>query len=253
MQLLQEEYAKLEKTKRAQLPSPPSEIPASIHKMLKLQSSVITVQSWWRKVLTLKNLQKDAMMSKAALKARLNQCPEEVAMREFAQQLKAKKLTPEMFFRICDTEYKQSVTVNAFKDMLQTLNIQLSRAQMSRLIMILDEDIEGHITLEEFNNGLEAYCVSGERHKPLDGQALYHPFEHRCLFKLITELNKKNITFLEMFNACDVNDDARVNLSEIRNFVEGLSPDFKQKEVHSLMNYLDIDKRGVINKDDFTR
>lgn len=59
--------------------------------------------------------------------------------------------------------------------------------------MILDEDIEGNITLEEFNNALEAYGVSGERHKPLDGSALYHPFEHKCLFKLITELNKKSI------------------------------------------------------------
>lgn len=56
-----------------------------------------------------------------------------------------------------------------------------------------------------------------------------------------------------MFNACDVNDDARVNLNEVRNFVEGLTPDFKQKEVHALMNYLDIDKNGIIDKDEFLR
>ena len=93
--------------------------------------------------------------------------------------------------------------------------------------MILDEDMEGNISMEEYTNALEAYGVSGERHKPLDGSALYHPFEHRCMFKLIQELNKKNISFIEMFNACDVNDDSRVTLSEIKNFIEGLSPDFK--------------------------
>lgn len=74
--------------------------------------------------------------------------------------------------------------------------------------------MEGNITREEYYNALEAYNVSGEKHKSIDG-SLYHPFEHRALFKLIAELKKKDITFLEMFNACDVNDDTRVNISEI--------------------------------------
>lgn len=58
---------------------------------------------------------------------------------------------------------------------------------------------------------------------------------------------------MEMFNACDINDDTRVCINEIQKFVEGLSPDFKQKEVHALMNYLDIDKNGLIDKDEFLR
>jgi hypothetical protein len=53
--------------------------------------------------------------------------------------------------------------------------------------MILDEDLEGHVTREEFYNALEAYNVSGEKHKSLDG-SVYHPFEHRVLFRLILEL-----------------------------------------------------------------
>ena len=44
--------------------------------------------------------------------------------------------------------------------------------------MILDEDIEGIITLEEYMNALEAYGVSGEKHKPLnDSTVLHHTFE----------------------------------------------------------------------------
>lgn len=118
--------------------------------------------------------------------------------------------------------------------------------------MILDEDMEGSITREEYYNALEAYNVSGEKHKSIDG-SMYHPFEHISLFKLIVELRKKDISYIEMFNACDINDDTRVNILEIQRFVEGLSPDFKQKELHALMNYLDIDKNGLVDKDEFLR
>ncbi len=54
-----------------------------------------------------------------------------------------------------------------------------------------------------------------------------HSFQNKCLFKLITELRKKDISFLDVYNVCDINDDGKVNLDEIRNFLEGLSSDFK--------------------------
>lgn len=85
---------------------------------------------------------------------------------------------------------------------------------MSRLIMVLDEDLEGHISRDEFYNALEAYNVSGEKHKSLDG-SIYHPFEHKILFKLIAELKRKDISYLEMFNSCDINDDTRVDIKEV--------------------------------------
>jgi len=78
--------------------------------------------------------------------------------------------------------------------------------------MILDEDIEGTITKEEYMNALEAYGCSGEIHLPMDGSVLTQTFQHRCLVKLLTELQKKDITYSEVYNACDVNDDERVNL-----------------------------------------
>ena len=112
--------------------------------------------------------------------------------------------------------------------------------------------MEGTVTREEFYNALEAYNVSGEKHKSLDG-TVYHPFEHRVLFKLIVDLKKKDISYMEMFNACDVNEDTRVNIEEVRRFIEGLNPDFKIKELHALMNYLDIDKNGILDKDEFLR
>jgi hypothetical protein len=62
--------------------------------------------------------------------------------------------------------------------------------------MILDEDIEGTITREEYYNALEAYNVSGEKHKSLDGFSVYYQFEYRTLFKLIVELRMKDISFV---------------------------------------------------------
>ena len=118
--------------------------------------------------------------------------------------------------------------------------------------MILDEDMEGNITRQEYYDALEAYNVSGEKHKSFDG-AIYHPFEHRALFKLISELKRKRIEYIEMFNACDVNDDSRLGISELQKFVEGLSPDIKQKEIHALMSYVDIDKNGIVEKEEFIR
>ena len=87
--------------------------------------------------------------------------------------------------------------------------MKLSRGQLSRIIMILDEDMEGNITRQEYYDALEAYNVSGEKHKSFDG-TIYHPFEHRALFKLISELKRKRIEFVEMFNACDIDDNRRL-------------------------------------------
>jgi len=79
--------------------------------------------------------------------------------------------------------------VDVFRQRLQDIGINLTKSQLSRLIMILDEDIEGTISLEEYMNALEAYGCSGERHRSLDsGSVLSQSFQHRSLFKLITEL-----------------------------------------------------------------
>ena len=56
-----------------------------------------------------------------------------------------------------------------------------------------------------------------------------------------------------MFNACDVNEDKRIEIKELSKFLEGISPDLKIKESYAFMNYMDIDKNGIIDKDEFLR
>ena len=107
----------------------PSEIPQGIRQILKISKSVITIQAWWKKILALKNMQKSLNNLRSANPEKYsNLTPEEQSIREFVTQLKAKKLTPESFFRICDSDYTQRVTVASFKEHLQSLNVQLSKA-----------------------------------------------------------------------------------------------------------------------------
>jgi hypothetical protein len=53
------------------------------------------------------------------------------------------------------------------------------------LTLILDEDMEGNITCDEYYNALEAYNCSGEKHFATDGSDYYVSFEHRAMFKLL--------------------------------------------------------------------
>ena len=176
--------------------------------MSKISQKIIKIQALWRRALAVRNLERNLDQARATLNFKREfETPEEQALKDFAQQLTNKKITPEGFFRICDPDYKMSVRVDSFKEQLNRLGIKLSKGQQSRLIMILDEDLEGTITREEFYNALEAYNCSGEKHKAIGEGAIYHPYEHKVLFKLIDELRRKNISNLEMFSACDVSDD----------------------------------------------
>ena len=73
-------------------------------------------------------------------------------------------MTPEAFYRAIDQDYKKSIPCDFFKGMLNKFDLQLSRGQQSRLILILDEDMEGNITLEEFYDAIDAYGCAGEKH-----------------------------------------------------------------------------------------
>jgi hypothetical protein len=42
-------------------------------------------------------------------------------------------------------------------------------------------------------------------------------------------------------------------MTELKNFLTHLSAHIKLKELHVIMNFLDIDKNGIIEQDDFLR
>lgn len=160
-------------------------------------------------------------------------------------------MTPEAFFRCCDSRYQKSISCDHFKAQVSQLNLQLSRAQISRLILIFDEDLEGNITLEEYQDALEAYNCSGEKHSAMDGSDSYLAFEHKALFKLIRILQERRMSHAELFRSCDINGDGQVNLKELEQFLNGFSPEFRQKDVHAIMNFFDLDKNGLCDEKEF--
>jgi Ca2+-binding EF-hand superfamily protein len=224
-------------------------------KSIQIERQVAKLQARFRGHLARKKLEEDAGLQekKLAVQEKRSTAPkEELALQEFKQRLQQKAgLTPEAFFRCCDSGYQKSISCDHFKAQVSQLNLRLSRAQISRLVLILDEDLEGNITLEEYQDALEAYNCSGEKHSALDGSSSYLVFEHKALFKLVRILQERRMSHAELFRSCDVNGDGQVNLKELEQFLTGFSPEFRQKDVHAIHTFFDLDKNGLCDEKEF--
>ena len=130
-------------------------------------------------------------------------------------------------------------------------NLKLSRGQVTRLILILDEDINGSISLQEYYDALEAYGILTEKRIALDGSDHRLPFEQKALFKLLQVLEGRQMSPAELFRSCDVNDDGQVSVKELESVLGGLSPEFRQKDLHAIYNFFDIDKNGSCTEQEF--
>lgn len=75
--------------------------------MITVTQRVVKLQAWFRRLLTIKRLNRELKDSKLVFQQRKQlSSPEEQAIKELSQQLMTKNLTPESFFRICDPDYK---------------------------------------------------------------------------------------------------------------------------------------------------
>jgi Ca2+-binding EF-hand superfamily protein len=217
-------------------------------KMVHVEKLVTKIQAVFRSKLAMRKLEKDIQKQKEKLAKKSSaktMSSEEAALLELKQRLARKGLTPEAFFRICDPDYARSVPVEKFKTMLAHFKLELSRGQISRLALILDEDMEGNISIDEFNSALEAYGQGGEKHVATDGSDYYVTFEHRSMFKLLTILKDRNTSYDELFRMCDVNDDKDVNIKELEAVLTGFSAEFYQKDCQAIHNFFDIDKKTL--------
>lgn len=115
----------------------------------------------------------------------------------------------------------------------------------------MDEDMEGHITLQEYQDALEAFNQSVESHVSPDSESTYTTFEHRCVFKLLKILKERNISKDEFYRMADVDHDEEVNIKELSNVLAGLTPEFYQKDTQVIMNFFDIDRNGECTEKEF--
>ena len=87
-------------------------------------------------------------------------------------------ITPESFFRICDTKYDQEFDYQTFRDYVALFKLEISDAQVNRILSIMDEDKNGMISISEYYSTLEAYNVRGEVIGPFDDDPSSIKFEH---------------------------------------------------------------------------
>ena len=114
----------------------------------------------------------------------------------------------------------------------------------------MDEDNNGIINISEYYNALEAYNCRGEVIGPFDDDPSNLKFEHQALFRLVKILRERNLAFEELFKKADTSGDGLIDLLELKAFLDDFGG-FQEKELHSIKNYLDIDKDGSIDKKEF--
>ena len=102
--------------------------------MAHTQRMIVKIQAQFRRLLTMKKLEKDVNVMKAKLESKKNQplvSNEELALREFKTRLAKKGLTPEAFYRTCDPSYSKVVKVDDFKKMLLNFKLNLRRQKLN--------------------------------------------------------------------------------------------------------------------------
>ncbi len=94
--------------------------------IIDFNNAVVKIQAFFRGQLTLKRLAEKARRMQQSVRAERNANPEELALKEFVTQLKAKGLSPEAFFRICDGTYDKAVSASQFKVQIMQLRLKLT-------------------------------------------------------------------------------------------------------------------------------
>lgn len=174
--------------------------------------------------------------------------PDELLMKQVQNEMRKKNLTMEEAFRAADEDCDGVVTCEELLKFFGRLKLGLTQAQVSRLLLILDEDFSGKIDRQEFYNALSAYETGVENHR-----SSQHTFEQETLMKVSQILEKRKIEPVEMFNLCDTDNSGIISLKELESSFEKLNMNLQRKEIFALMKILDKDRSGSLNKEEFLK
>lgn len=177
-----------------------------------------------------------------------SQISDELIMRQVAGAAKHKNMSLEQLYRAADIDADGVLTCDELTQFIHKIKLGLTPAQITRLMLILDEDFSGRIEQKEFYDALAAYRVATEHHRPSA-----RTFEQEVLVKFIEVLEHRKIDPEEIFNLCDVNSDGAISTEELKVFVSGLNIGFQNKEVHALMKILDADNSGKVSHEEYQR
>jgi len=147
------------------------------------------------------------------------------------------------------------VSVDTFKEQMAVLGIRLTHTQMQRLFLLLDENFTGSVSLEEYQEALEAYELAGERHFLTSGKGKpYHSLQNKALEALSDMMRQKNMTSDELFDMIDVNESGTIDLAEFKQVLQKVNPGMLIKEAKGIQTYFeqfDVNNNGTIERDEF--
>ena len=172
----------------------------------------------------------------------------ETIMKQVTAAAKSRNLTLEQCYRAADSNGDGLVGIEELVHFMTQMKLGLTSAQISRLMLILDEDCSGQIEQQEFYDALSAYQVASEYQR-----AGTRSYAQETLLKFVSVLSGRGISPEELFSLCDAGGDGTIDTGELERFVSGLKMGFKEKEVHALMTLLDADHTSTLSLEEFSK
>jgi Ca2+-binding EF-hand superfamily protein len=219
-----------------------------VSQSIKMTKKAITIQKYVRGFLARKKFAR----SKSPLKTRqvreidskkIQSEESTHFIQRMAKEVEKLGLNMEMLFRSCDSEYKNEVTVEEFKQFLTRLKVKFAKKDIDQLLYFADEDGTGSITREEFCSTLFAFGVASEKVT----REVARDYLNATLQNFQSEMQVQSIRIEDYFTKDEISH------SEFLNFVSNVcestdSKRFKEKERYLLMNHFDRQKRGFISR-----
>jgi Ca2+-binding EF-hand superfamily protein len=113
-------------------------------------------------------------------------------------------------------------------------------------VLVLDEDFEGHITLDEFQDALEAYNLQGEKHlQQTNGNRRLHNMQSRVLETLTNIMSSKGISVEQLFAFVDRDESGFISPAELKATIQSINPTLLIKELKAIENFFSrVDKNN---------
>lgn len=107
------------------------------------------------------------------------------------------------------------------------IGLKLTELQLQRIMLILDEDMGGTVSLAEYQNALESLGASREKHinaDPNSRSTTYIPFQLRVVKEIVDMLEEKKITPVQLFNNADKIKKGTIKIEQLKDLIAQKDP-----------------------------
>ncbi|CAG9317944.1 unnamed protein product [Blepharisma stoltei] len=176
------------------------------------------------------------------------QVSDEDIMKIASNSIKTKNLTFEQCFRAIDKDDKKVISCDDFISFLENLRLCLTKAEISRLVLIFDEECKGKLEIQDFYDILAAYKVETENHRVMS-----KPVEVDALANFMKFIENRKLSPEEIFEIIDTNKKNLILNEDLKSFLINIESNLKQREIASIVRILDPHMTGEITKDTFMK